>query len=138
MRKTSEILADALAKFEDGKRWIQGTLFWPLGQPVPADQQGHIRKRALESDSFCSLGAIYKSMAEHGEITPEDSGFTVLDKVNPLVRGMGNGSAPYYYSNCGAVAGTNDNAKSFDEVKAMFCTGIKNALAEEEKEDADE
>ena len=110
MRPVSEILADALASLEDGKRWLQGQ--WYSDHKYDPE---HAQK-------FCSLGAIKRSMIMAGEF--ERNG-RVAHTVK--FRRVSSALAPTRKG----IATLNDSAKSFDEVRQMFCAGIKKALEEE-------
>lgn len=118
MRPISERLASALASFEDGKRWVRGRLFstyvdWPT------------RKRATEAREFCAIGALIKDAATHGEPIPADtSGYNNLTTFFAPFRQAFKTEAMH-------VIDTNDAAGSFQDVKAMFCAAIKQALADE-------
>lgn len=122
-RPVSEILSDALASFEDGKRWTQDAWFRGLNQ-ITGD-----------ADKFCSLGAVGRSMVKAGDIPAATVGRYGLDStIGAIIRDE-------QFDRCiktlvrsgsrSSVANINDNSP-FEVVKEMFCKGIKRALREEE------
>lgn len=128
MRKTSEILADALNEFDGGKRWMKGAL---VSKRYVKEEDESFKTALVESEKFCALGAICRSMAKHGELV----GHPVL-----LFGGWGAFQERFGRVMVGSdspksIVTVNDSAISFEPVKEMFCRGIKNAIAEEEKEE---
>ena len=124
MRPMSEILSDALASFEGGKRWMRGTLY-------PDHKENHgkaFHDELQEADRYCAYGAIFKTMTAHGELV--DNPFTGKSYGDPIVSQVEKLLAPPGRM----VVSMNDSATSFKEVKQMFCAGIKRALAEEQQE----
>ena len=121
MRPMSEILSDALASFEGGKRWTHGTLWRDAeGNATAVDSP----VSAETADTFCAYGAIYRSMHNHGEIdiASEQQQVNVVGWVEKLLP-----KPPGWY-----VTSVNDQAETFEPVKKMFCGGVKRALMIEE------
>lgn len=126
MRKISEILTSSLERFEGGKNWIRGRMFDNVPQSLFGSRE-ECEAAAHAATKFCAYGAICKDMIEHGE-----PGHIIMGE--PL---------KFYYkverlmvnsNSVGFVPSRNDSASSFEEVKALFCLGIKNALELEKQE----
>lgn len=136
MRPMSEILADALVSFEDGKNWMRGTLY-PGSDKLPAyTKDAEFVKLATSAEKFCAYGAIFKSMVKHGELdhNPFARGdyteASLPGKIEMIVRG-----ALPQSNQVKSITSVNDRAASFDEVKQMFCRGIKRALEIEKSQE---
>lgn len=118
-RPWSEILTDALASFEGGKRWMQDYLFdnYTGGLSTPSAAT----EAAKTAERFCAYGAVTRSMVLHGEAINSYEIGTAVERLMGL-----------HGTHRASVVSINDTASSFDEVQAMFCEGIKRALDEEE------
>ena len=128
MRPMSEILSDALASFDGGKRWIRVTLFPTLYRINSTDSELFCQE-LQKADTFCAFGAVFKSMIAHKEL--DHNPFAVGDAYkDPRVS-----EVQRLLVGTGSVAAQNDRAGSFNVVEEMFCNGIKRALAEEETDD---
>lgn len=123
MRPTSEILIDALESFEGGKRWIKDRLLNTVPGAIP--NKIVPVKLAAEAESFCAVGAIYRSIAKHGELTGPMLNYDEIKGVcNNLAK----------FTNGDRIVNVNDYAKNFTPVKELFCKAIKHAVEQEQKE----